>query len=176
MKLKRARGEGFFAAVDTHPYQPRGILLGQETENSCVAACCRMLLLDQLASANQNYRYAESFLRSALATDEDGSSITIIPDVLRQFGLSQQYVYRRDFTLEKLRNQAAAHSVIAVIKAKSEDDLHAVIVDAVLADAAAIRDPLPEGRGSAYRISLGIFLPRWLDSQTGCGSVVTVLE
>ncbi len=174
--MKRARGEGFFAAVDTLPYQPRGVLLGQETENSCVAACCRMLLLDQFPTMRQDYRYAESFLRTALATDEDGSPIAMIPEVLRQFGLAQRYIYRRDFTLEELRSQTVVHSVIAVVNAKSGEDLHALIVDAVWADAVAIRDPLPEGRGSAYRVSLTVFLPRWLDSQTGCGGAVTMLE
>ena len=174
MKLVRARGEGFFAAVDTRPYLSHGVLLGQETEDSCVAACCRMFLLDELAAAHQDYAYAESFLRTALATDEDGSSIANIPDVLRQFGSIREYSYSRNFTVEELRKRTAVHSVIAIVKAGNA--FHALIVDAILADVVLIRDPLPEGRGSSYGVPLAVFLSRWLDSQTGCGSTVTMLK
>lgn len=75
----KAGGEGFFAAVDTTPYQPRGVLIGQATDDSCVPACVRMLLLDEFPHLADDYRLSESFLRNALKTTGKGSSVAGVP-------------------------------------------------------------------------------------------------
>ncbi|MGH9831867.1 MAG: hypothetical protein ACREBD_29220 [Blastocatellia bacterium] len=176
MKRKRARGDGFFAAAETLPYWPRGVLLGQQTGDSCVAACCRMLLFDQFPELRNNYRYSESFFRTALGTDQEGSTISITPGVLQSFGLARTYVYRKDLVIEDLRNLVRLAPVIAIVEAGSVGRLHALVVDEISADLVAIRDPLVEIYGVAYKISLDSFLPHWLDLKTGCGSALTVLE
>lgn len=176
MKRRRARGEGFFAAADTQPYQPSGIVLGQETPDSCVAACCRMLLFDHLPVRRQDYRYAECFVRTALETDQNGGVITLIPETLRQFGLPDEYVFYRGLTVEKLRELAVAKPVIALVQPDPAGKLHALLVDLVSDREVALRDPLPIGYGTAYRLALPVFLTCWLRGETGCGLAVAVLE
>lgn len=172
----RARGEGFFAAAATFPYQPRGVLLGQETGDSCVAACCRMLLLDQWPEAKNDYRFSESFLRAALETDRNGSLIGRIPEALRNFGLPQKYLYRRDLTIEDLQDAMQLGAAIAIMQDVSEEGLHALLIEGISAYSVAVRDPLPIGSGSAYEVSLPVFLARWHQRESGAGWAVIVLE
>lgn len=174
--MKGIRARGFFAAFDSQPYQPRGIVLGQETEDSCVAACCRMLLFDQLSGIASDFRYSESFLREALETDSSGSVIAKIPALLKQYSATRPYVYRKALTIAELRKITARHPAIAFVPTRAEDDFHALMVDVVSADSVAIRDPLPEGRGAAYTVALPVFEARWLSRENGCGRAVTVLE
>lgn len=171
----RARGEGFFAAVDTLPYHPRGVLLGQETAYSCAAACCRMLLYDYVDGARDDYLSAESFLRAALATGFKGTTVAHIPEVLRERGMSASYQYRRDLTIDDLRRLVAHYPAIALVHA-TNSDLHALIVEGVTDISVNIRDPLPEGRGAAYSLSRALFLAAWIDQETGGGKAVVVLE
>lgn len=172
----RARGDGFFAAAETMPYQPRGILLGQETEDSCVAACCRMLLLDDLIDAQDNYVFSESFLRTALDTSEDGATISLIPAVLREFGAVKSYAYHKNLTLEDLQASIKLSPVIALIIAAAADEFHALIVEEIADDFIAVRDPLPVGVGSAYWVRLSLFLKHWLDQEAQCGLAVVELQ
>jgi hypothetical protein len=176
MKRKRARGDGFFAAADTKASQPRGRLLGQETGYSCVAACCRMLLLDYVAGAEDDYLVSESFLRAALATDFKGTAIVRIPEVLREKGMPITYHYRKDLTIDDLRESVESFPAIAMVRAKGDDDFHALIVEGVTDTSVNIRDPLPEGTGSAYSLSLALFLSAWINEKTGCGHAVAVLK
>jgi hypothetical protein len=63
-RLRRARG-WFFAAAETLPYEPRGAVIGQARPDSCVAACCRMLLNDA------GIEVPEAFIRAALRIDQE---------------------------------------------------------------------------------------------------------
>lgn len=170
----RARGNGFFAAADTTPYQPSGVILGQETEDSCVAACCRMLLLDHLPEARSDYRFSESFLRTALGTSRESAGISLIPTILRSLGLTEEYVYRRDLTIEELREYVNLHPVVTVIRAVVGETFHALIIEALEDNFIAVRDPLPVGAGSAYLVSLSLFSSRWLNLKTRRGAAVVI--
>jgi hypothetical protein len=55
-------------------------------------------------------------------------------------------------------------------------DFHAMIVDGIEADEVVIRNPLPESRGTAYKLPLTVFLTHWLNRETGCGRAVVVLK
>ncbi len=172
----RARGEGFFAAVDTQPYQSHGILLGQETEYSCVAACCRMLLFDQVPGAENDYLVSESFLRTALQTNYRGSTVAQIPDVMRDHGSPLRYVYRKNLTIDDLQAAVEFFPAVALVSNREAGEYHAVIVDGVNDESVWIRDPLPESTGSAYSLAQAIFLTAWINESTNCGYAVVVLQ
>jgi hypothetical protein len=175
MKSKQARG-GFFAALKTEPYQPQGLLLGQETDDSCAAACCRMLLFDQLSGNRNDYHYAECFIREVLGTDKQGSNIRRIPDAPDAFGAPMKYVLRRKMTAMELLDSSSRHFVIALLPIQNTLYYHALIVDEIESQMVAVRDPLPVGQGTAYRLSLSAFLASWLNDLNQCGLAVTVLE
>lgn len=166
---KLARGEGFFAAAETESYQPSGSVLGQLTPDSCVAACCRMLLRDYAGDV------AESFLRDALDTDEGGASLSKAPSVLRNFGLTFFYTYFSGLTLDQLFTATRRAPAIVVVKASMSGGLHSVMVDGVDNDSAYIRDPMPLGKGSAYKVSITTFTRHWA-TENGLGRGVIVVE
>ncbi len=172
----RARGDGFFAVKETLPYQPRGVLLGQKSEDSCVAACCRMLLLDQSPDSIDDHNFSESFLRAALKTDREGTIISRAPKVLREFGLAREYAYRRNLIIDELRKAVLFGSAIAIMRMVDDGEAHALIVEEISDEFVMIRDPLPETDGSAYRVSLDLFLSHWLKRKTGRGVAVIALK
>lgn len=174
--MARARGEGFFAIFDTASYQPRGILLGQGTGYSCVAACCRMLLLDYVSGAEDDHLASESFLRQRLRTTHKGTSVAQVPDVLQERGLPISYGYRRDLTTDDLRRLVEQFPAIALVRVAGTSLAHALIVERVSEASVSIRDPLPESRGSAYEAPLQMFVAAWIDEKTGYGSAVVVVE
>ena len=173
--MKRERARGFFAAFETQAYLPSGCLLGQETPDSCAAACGRMLLMDYLADARGNYEFAESFLRDALKTGLRGTSLPRIAGALVKFGMPLPYVYRKELSLAEFARAVRRAPVISFIKAENDDDYHAVLVDRITDEAVYLRDPLPQGCGSAYRIALSVFLTYWLNPETQCGHAVAVV-
>jgi len=167
----KARGDGFFSAAETHPYLPRGVLLGQSTEYSCVPACTRMLILDHVPAARHDPNLSETFLRTQFQTDKEGSVIASIPAILRANGVELLYVYQSDLTFEQLRRALTYGDAIAVLR--DLQNIHVVIVEQITDDAVALRDPLPPGTGSAYWVALNVFLAAW--QTTGLGSAI-VLE
>ena len=164
---KKARG-WFFAAFDTYSYAPTGVVCGQYKQDSCVAACCRMLLADQ------GLDWPESDLRAALKVD-GGAFLSAMPQVLGRCGLPVTYQYRRDLTIDELKRAVQNGSATAFVFRPKEQAGHALLVDKVNEDWVCIRDPLPETKGRAYRVALADFLQRWLDS-TNCGRAVIVME
>lgn len=161
----RARG-GFYNQVETFPSTPTGIVLGQGTQDSCVAACCRMLLDDYYIVQ------PEAFLREALKIDQ-GAYLSELPAVLGQFGLPLAMAYRNDLTIEELA--AVVERAPAVVFVRSAASAgHALVVDE-LGELISIRDPLPQGRGSAYRIRRAVFELAWLRAASGRGQAVIAI-
>ena len=167
----KARGDGFFSASDTRPYLPWGVLFGQSNEYSCVPACTRMLILDQVPGARHDPNLSEAFLRTQFQTDKEGSVIARIPALLRANGVEAPYAYASDLTLAQLRNALTHGDAMVVLR--DPQNIHVVIVEQITADAVALRDPLPPGTGSAYWVALEVFLTAW--QRTGLGSAI-VLE
>ena len=164
---RRARG-GIFAAETLARYTPKGALVGQLTPDSCVAGISRMLLRDLVKDV------PEAHLRVALQTDRAGTDLHKLPAVLKQFGLPVRYVVRESLSLEELVKAVAVGPAIVPVKVKRGSDLHAVIVDEIDEEWVSIRDPLPEGRGSAYRVRLDAFLRAWFYQKPGRGFAVVV--
>ncbi|MEK7830668.1 MAG: hypothetical protein AAB401_06245 [Acidobacteriota bacterium] len=163
---EKARGEGFFAKTETHAYQSPGSVIGQFYDDSCVAACCRMLLCDDAGDV------AEAVLRSALQT-EQGAYLSAVPAVLWRFRLPG-YVYRSRLALVELQTATEQRPALVTVKHRFDDvDTHALLVDRITSQSVFLRDPLPEGIGSAYCVSLETFLNVWLrDSGTGRAVIV----
>jgi hypothetical protein len=135
-----------------------------------------MLLLDYVDGARDDHFASESYLRAALKTNRKGSIVARIPGILRERGLPIRYGYRRDLTLDDLQESVEHFPAIALVSVKGSEDFHALIVERVDDRFVQIRDPLPEGVGSAYRLSLALFLSAWINKETGCGYAVVVLE
>jgi hypothetical protein len=172
----RARGEGFFAAFDTQPYQPRGALLGQAADDSCVAACVRMLLIDHFPERADDYRFSESFIRDICETGLDGSVVAIIPTVLQEMGVVRPYVFRARITLNELRESVQSGAAVAVLRTVFPESAHVVLVEEITDEIVAVRDPLPWGLGSAYTVGLQEFASVWLLKGSDVGSAVIVLK
>ena len=164
----RAKG-WFFSQAEVLSYVPVGSLFGQATVDSCVAACCRMILSDH------GILIAESYLRDALTLDE-GSYVSQIPSVLQEFGLQEHWAYRNDLVLADLIVALRQGTVTAFVKAHRAASGHALLIDEITDDLVSIRDPLPQGEGKAYRLGTDEFLNFWLRPKTNRGQAVVVLE
>lgn len=162
----RAKG-WFFNQTKIFPYAPTGVVWGQGTQDSCVAACCRMLLEDHGQSQ------PEAFLRTALRVDQ-GAYLSELPTVFRHFGLPITMVYRNKLTFEELRAAIHYGPAVVFVRAKNAEG-HALIVDSV-DDLIGIRDPLPQGKGKAYRITKDDFKAAWLRPHSRLGQAVIVEE
>lgn len=163
----KARG-WFFAAFDTYPYFPSGAVFGQYKQDSCVAACCRMLLADQ------GIDWPEADLRTALRVD-GGAYLSRLPQVLNRCGLPIAHQYRQDLTVDDLRQAVQNGSAVVFVFRLKEQAGHALLLDEINEDGVCIRDPLPEAEGRAYQVALADFLQFWLDP-TGRGRAVIVME
>jgi ABC-type bacteriocin/lantibiotic exporter with double-glycine peptidase domain len=163
----RARG-GIFAAEPLTSYTPKGALVGQLTPDSCVAAISRMLLLDLVGAV------PEAHLRVALQTNHAGTDLHRLPPVLKKFGLPLRYILQEELSLEDLAKAVNAVPAIVTVKVRDGSDLHAVIVDEIDEEWVAIRDPLPEGHGSAYRVRLDAFLRAWFYRRPDKGFAIVV--
>ncbi|MBI1763685.1 MAG: hypothetical protein HYR56_19845 [Acidobacteria bacterium] len=152
----KARGY-FFAALEVQPYQPNGVLFGQYLPDSCVAACCRMLLVDAGVTVS------EAELRTWL-DDEKGAFISRVPSVLQQFGLSAIHQYRNDLSFDELRQAVTTGPALVFVTKPRSKAGHALLVDQIKDGLVAIRDPLPELEGKAYRVGVSEFLTFWLHS------------
>jgi ABC-type bacteriocin/lantibiotic exporter with double-glycine peptidase domain len=166
--VSKARGY-FFAAFENFPYEPHGVVLGQNQPDSCVAACCRMLLHDH------GIEISEAFVRHALELEE-GAFVSQIPDVLQSLGLNRPYVYRRDLTVVDLAAAVKRGTAVVFVKMSGALDGHALLVEEMANDLVAVRDPLPEGEGKAYRARLADFLRFWIHPKTGRGQAAIVVE
>lgn len=166
----RAKG-GFFANKATEPYQAQGQILGQSHPDSCVAAACRMLILDLRPELQDDIRFSESYLRDFLATDEEGALVRDIPGVLTEAGI-ESYEYRDDLTWRDLRKAVQWGPAIVRVFGATPDDGHVLIVEQIVMDSVAVRDSLPPNQGTAYWIHQKDFRAAWRSQKTGYGKAV----
>lgn len=149
------RLRGAFTIDKVFPYDQSPQIFGQGTADSCVAACCKMLL--------NNQTIPEAYLRIAVNVVKDqGANLQDVPNTLKIFDSSVSYRYKADLSLDEL--VIATEKGPAMISVKTSiigHGYHAVIVDRVEAQMVLIRDPLPQGSGSAYKITLETFKQAW---------------
>jgi hypothetical protein len=85
--------------------------------------------------------------------------------ILENSGVSARYVYSSSVSLEELRSATSRGSAVVDVRVPAgttgDHKIHAVIVDGIENNLVLIRDPLPEGAGSAYKISVDDFMKAW---------------
>lgn len=170
--IPRAKGKAkgwFFHDVETILTTPRGMVIGQVHDDSCVAACVRML------AADEGSEQPEAYLRDLLQT-ERGTFLSQVPDVLQTLRLSQRFIYRRDLQLTELQRATEQGAALAYLAKLDEETGHAVIVETITDEWVTIRDPLPAGTGRAYRVHVTDFMKNWLSENSDRGRAVIVLE
>ena len=143
--------------------------MGQVHDDSCVAACVRMLVADE------GIEQPEAYLRDLLKT-EKGTFLSRVPDVLQTLRLSQRFIYRRDLQFTELQRATEQGAAIAYLAKLDEETGHAVIVETITDEWVFIRDPLPAGTGRSYRVRIADFLKNWLIENSDRGRAVIVLE
>lgn len=148
-------GEGVFATEETLPYAPPGKVVGQMKPDSCVAATCRMVIYD--SSSND---IPESYLRDATKVVEDeGTFLRDAVEALAYFGVPARY--ESSVSLEELKAVTENGPAIVSVATPTTGGRHALIVNGFEDDYALIRDPLPEGQGSAYKVNTEVFMRAW---------------
>ena len=162
MKLKiTAKGIdslfSFFDESEQKPYLSAHKIIAQFNEDACVAACARMVLEDFGIDA------PESYLASALET-EGGAYLSKVPQVLKDFGVKNNYEWRTDLTIADLSKAVKTGRAIVLLQRKTAKFAHALIVDDIINTEIRLRDPLPIGQGKSYAVSLETFTEVWLKS------------
>lgn len=151
----QARLRGAFTIDEVFPYDNAPTVFGQSTPDSCVAACCKMLLNDETIP--------EMYLRIAVNVVKDkGANLQDVPGALQIFDSSVSYRYQAKLFFDELI--AATEKRPALVSIKTSiigHGYHAVIVDGFDAQMVLIRDPLPELCGSAYKITRKTFKQAW---------------
>lgn len=150
----------FFSFAENFHYRPRGIVIGQNTPDSCVAAVCQMILHDE------NRYVLEYHLRSVLKINRDGTSIAKIPVALKKCGLTKHYQFLSDLDLAQLQSYCRHNLAVVLVKKTGEPFGHALIVDGFETNEVdsfvLIRDSLPESLGAAYKVKIDVFKKFWL--------------
>lgn len=153
----RAKGDGYFVRAATRAYRPSGSLFGQIYDDSCVAACCRMLLEDEGQTSG------EAMIRAALAANYEGAYLSVAATVLSELSGVSSYVYQENLKLADLRSAAGRGPVLVFLKEHPRTGFgHAVIVDGFSGEQVCIRDPWPPAIGATYRVKQNDFEKAWL--------------
>ncbi len=155
----------FFAENEQIEYQTPHELVPQNSDDTCVAACVRMILNDFGIFA------PESYIASALETS-DGAFLSQSPQTLKDFSLSQIYEWRKDLNLSDLSKSLKQGNAIVSVKRKGEIFGHALVVDAIFDSEIRLRDPLPRNEGQSYAVTVETFSEVFFrNGETGFGVI-----
>jgi ABC-type bacteriocin/lantibiotic exporter with double-glycine peptidase domain len=160
--IKAGNGEGIFPSSDIKPYNPSNVVYGQLNDASCVAGSCRMAIAPQLGDV------PEAYIRSAIGTSSDGTSLSNVPQGLRDLGFDGSVNYVTDAGAQSVSSATQNGSTVIVNVKSPLGDIHAVVVDSVVDGRVYIRDPWPPGTGSAYSVSAESFN----NSMTGSAVII----
>ncbi len=152
---RQIRLRGAFRIDEVFNYDEAPMVFGQGTPDSCVAACCKMLL--------NNEDIPEAYLRIAVnVVKNEGADLKDAQDALKLFDSSVRYGYKEQLSFNELKVAIEKGSAMVSIRtAIIGHGVHAVVVDGFESQMVLIRDPLPELLGSAYKISLDTFRQAW---------------
>lgn len=142
----------FFDEAEQKPYFSPFPVIAQFNEDSCVAACARMIL------AEFDIEQPESWVASALAT-QGGALLSKLPKVLNEdFALPRKYEWRNNLSFEDLVQGTERARAVVSVKRKGEDFGHALVIDRIINEEVRLRDPLPIGLGRSYAVTVDTFL------------------
>lgn len=147
----------FFDENEQIPYQTPHQLIAQLSDDTCVAACVRMILADLDIDA------PESYLASALETKR-GAFLSKVPEVLTEFGGETGYQWKTGLTIDDLSKAINQGCATVFLQRGNSKFGHALIVDDIIGLEIRLRDPLPIGQGKSYAVLLETFTEAWLKS------------
>ncbi len=142
--------------------------MGQMHDDSCVAACARML------AADVGLDFPESYLRDLLKIEE-GGYLSDLPATLQTIGVPTRYEYRRDVTLAALQQALQAGAAVVYLE-KPVTGGHAVVAEAIAEELVTVRDPLPIGEGRGYQVHQQDFPKFWVLPNSDWGRAMIVVE
>ncbi|MGB8691110.1 MAG: cysteine peptidase family C39 domain-containing protein, partial [Microcoleus sp.] len=145
---------GAFANEQTLLYPEANNVVGQLTPDSCVAACCKMVIPN-------GEEIPEIYLRElAKVKVGEGTKLSNAVSALDYYGVSAKYESK--LSIEGLRS-ATANNKAAIVSINSEitGGPHALVIDGFEENLVLIRDPLPEGIGASYKLNLKTFQTAW---------------
>lgn len=151
----KGRLRGAFTIDEVFDYNNAPRVFGQAYDDSCVAACCKMLLDDE--------KISEARIRVLVKVVKGkGADLKDAPDALKKLDASANYRYEVKLSLDELRTATSKGPVMVSVKTPViGDGFHAVIVDGLSDKMVLIRDPLPEWQGSAYQVTHATFRQAW---------------
>jgi len=147
----------FFTEREQLPYSSPHHLIAQINDDSCVAACARMILADCGIDA------PESYLAAALETRR-GALLSKLPLVLSDFGAPLNYEWRKKLSLADLSKALQYNRAVVSLMRGNAKFGHAVIADDIVEEKIRLCDPLPIGQGKSYAVSVENFSDVWLKS------------
>jgi ABC-type bacteriocin/lantibiotic exporter with double-glycine peptidase domain len=122
---------------------------------SCVAACARMLLKDF------GVEQPEAYIRAAIGVDAlEGGYLSNVPAGLKDLEFPREARYHERLTLPELRWHTATNAALVGVKLEGYG-FHALVVDGFEGDDVRLRDPLPVGTGSSYKVGQEYFCEAW---------------
>jgi filamentous hemagglutinin len=151
----KGRLRGAFTIDEVFDYDKAPRVFGQAYDDSCVAACCKMLLDDE--------KISEARIRVLVKVVKGkGADLKDVPVALKKLGASVSYHYEVKLSLDELRVATSKGPVMVSVKTSViGDGSHAIIVDGFPDKMVLIRDPLPEWQGSAYQVTHATFTQAW---------------
>jgi uncharacterized protein YvpB len=72
------------------------------------------------------------------------------------------FYYQQNSSFEKLQKVVGNNGAIVSVKL-DETTRHAIIIDGFDGNYVLIRDPLPVGQGSSYKVAKEVFISKWSD-------------
>ncbi|MCC7118992.1 MAG: hypothetical protein IT310_10745, partial [Anaerolineales bacterium] len=128
--------------ITLQPYLPDGDIVGQLFDYSCVAASCATILNDPSLQ--------EGIIEIVGTDSASGVGIQNAVTALNQY-TNKKYIYVDTINLTDLKKYL--ENGPAIISINTSGLNHAVVVDNITSDGYfLIRDPLPVGSGSSYKI------------------------
>jgi hypothetical protein len=145
------KARGGFLGDNVGEYVPAGALAGQAFEYSCVAGACKMV------GFGEGVDLPESVWRELAGISSDGVPLRNAAEALTEAGIPS--TFRAGMSVDSLALAAAESPVIVTVKVGT--DVHALVVDKIVAGSVFIRDPWPLTYGTSYSVTTSKFLSHW---------------
>lgn len=149
-----------FPRITVKPYEPKGVIIGQLERFSCVSTACKIAL--------NNPNISEEAIRKLTMSETKGTRLENAIPALHAYG-GKQYVFGENISfgelVESLKNGPAIVSVNTPVLRDFTNHVftnHAIVIDEYKDLWFSIRDPMPDIKGSAYKIMQSDFFRYWV--------------
>jgi hypothetical protein len=142
------------AGIRVDSYKPDGQVIGQLSNETCVAASCRMIASDA------GVVLSEQTVAAALETTAGGANVLKSAEVLDALGVSGGKAFPSASLADLEAGLAGGRSAVVGVDLPGLGR-HAMVVDKIADGAVLLRDPLPLGQGSSFAMPLSEFQQVW---------------